>query len=177
MPTQGLDERFAAFIRSKRLRKTEERFAILRKVVDLKSHFDADSLHQAMESEGYHVSRSTVYNTLELLCQCGILRRHVFDTHQAQYELAERNHMHLVCTVCGAVRDVEDDVVESRMAAIRFPSFSTSHFALTVYGTCSKCQRRMRRQAKTSSRAKTDPGLKSERNTGLQNVNPKNSKS
>ncbi len=143
-----LEEIFASYIQRHNLRKTDERFAILEKAKTLETHFDADTLHQAMESNGYHVSRSTVYNTLELLCKCGILRVLTFDPHQARYELANHNHLHLVCTDCGSVKDVEDNSLSDNISASKFPSFSSNSYSLTVYGLCSRCLRKKRKTSK-----------------------------
>ena len=57
------------------MRQTPERFAILDKTLEQKVHFDIDELYKNIEAD-YHVSRSTVYNTVELLCECNILRKH-----------------------------------------------------------------------------------------------------
>ena len=55
-----------------------------------------------LEADAYHVSRATVYNTIDLLCECGILRKHQFSSHQAQYELA-------LCYIegCGVDQNIE----------------------------------------------------------------------
>ena len=90
-----LKETFAVYIKSKKMRQTPERFAILDKTLEQKVHFDIDELYKNIEAD-YHVSRSTVYNTVELLCECNILRKHYLNETQAVYELADDRHLHLI---------------------------------------------------------------------------------
>ena len=63
------------FLDSRKLRKTPERFAILEAVFSHNDHFGVDTLYAEMDARSYHVSRSTVYNTIELFCECGIVRK------------------------------------------------------------------------------------------------------
>lgn len=136
---ENATDRFTAFLNSKQLRKTPERFEILNSVMEYKGHFDADSLYQKMEEKGYHVSRATVYNTIELLCSAGIVRKLLFDTHQARYELAEKTHSHLVCTQCGEIREIDLDGIDSRLASMSFMNFSPAYVSTCIYGICESC--------------------------------------
>lgn len=135
---------FTEYLRGKKLRKTPERYAILDKVCDMNEHFHIDSLYAALEAGTYHVSRATVYNTMDLLVDCGIVRRHQFNNQPAQYEKVSGlgNHQHLICTQCGKVKDVKDPELMKMMNARRYPTFHTSYFTITVYGVCARCQRR-----------------------------------
>lgn len=145
---EELDIRFSEFIAKRGLRRTAERFAILERVCKIKAHFEVDDLYRQMEEDGFHVSRATVYNTVGLLCQCGILRRLLFDGLQARYELASGNHLHLVCTSCGSIREVDDPGAIASIERMRFPRFAATNFSATVYGKCLKCQRKQRNQKK-----------------------------
>lgn len=134
-----LRNQLTEFLRSRHLRKTPERYAILEKAIDLSAHFEVDKLYNALEEEGYHVSRATVYNTLELLCEAGILNRHIFATNQARYELARGSHLHLICRKCGKIREIDDPSLTARLLTEEYEDFSPEYSSSSVYGLCSDC--------------------------------------
>ena len=133
------------YLTQRKLRKTPERFAILDKVFDLSEHFSVEELHAAMLAEdGYHVSCATVYHTLELLVEAGLVRRRTFGRKSARYEHIEGmpNHHHLVCAKCGKVREIKDSAVDTLLASLKFGSFKPTYADLYIYGICSRCSRK-----------------------------------
>lgn len=137
--TEAAMESFCAFLKEKGMRKTPERFEILRVALSLKEHFDTDMLYNALEKEGYHVSRATVYSTLDLLTQSGIVRKLLFDTHQARFETAGPLHSHLVCTSCGKIREINSPEGAKDLSETVFPGFTTAYVSTCVYGICDEC--------------------------------------
>lgn len=150
--------KFTLYLESKNLRKTPERFAILEKIFSLNEHFDVETLHGILEKDSYHVSRATVYNTMGLLIDCGLVRRHNFDNQQPKYEkvgVTSPNHHHLVCTECGKVKEVKDLEFSAYMNARKYTAFTTSYFQLYVYGICNNCARKKKRVLKTKTNKTT----------------------
>ena len=137
--------KFNEYLDMHSLRRTTERYAILNRVLNTNGHFTVEELQQMIDSDGFRVSRSTIYNTVELLIDAKILRRHVFEGMQAQYERITMPHTHLVCTTCGKVKEVRDPNFAAFMNARRFNAFNTDHYSLYVYGTCSTCARKSKR--------------------------------
>ena len=146
--------RFNEYLDTHGLRRTAERYAILQRIMDFNGHFTVEELQQMLDSDGFRVSRSTVYNTVELLIDAKMLRRHVFEGMQAQYESITLPHTHLICTNCGKVKEVRDPNFAAFMNARRFNAFNADHYSLDVYGTCSTCARKLKRARQSSPRGK-----------------------
>lgn len=149
--------KFTLYLTSKHLRKTPERFAILDKIFSLNDHFDIESLHSMLEDDSYHVSRATVYNTMELLTDCGLVRRHSFSNQQAKYEkvgTSSANHQHLICSECGKIKEVKDPEFAAYMNARKYTAFTTTYFQLYVFGICNNCARKKKRIEKEKKQQK-----------------------
>lgn len=136
---ESLENSFIQFLSKGKFRKTPERFEILHKALEMESHFEVDALHAAIEKDGYHVSRATVYNTVELLEKAGILRKNEFGKNSASYEVKRDNHIHLVCKRCGKIREIANAHIASHIMQLNPENFNTDSFAVTLYGVCGDC--------------------------------------
>ena len=132
---------FTNYLNQKKHRKTPERFAILKQIFDNEGHFDAESLYNQMQND-YRISLATVYNTMELLLDCGLIVKHPFAGQTSQFEKTFGNsiHHHLVCTKCGSVKEFSDKKIRTVIQSKTFSGFESSHYSLYLYGLCKKCQ-------------------------------------
>lgn len=153
---ENVRQSLTRYLEAKKLRKTPERYAILDKIYTTSEHFDADSLYEMMSESDFPVSRATVYNTIELLVEAGLIRKHLFGNSTTQYERAYNmaNHHHLICTRCGKIQEVKDQKLLEVLTQKKFSRFTTSYYALYVYGVCATCTRAERRKQREKNNEK-----------------------
>ena len=133
-------KRFERFLDEKGLRKTPERFSVIDELFTLDDHIDADGLFLIMRNKDYSISRATIYNTLDLLVDCGLAVKHHFKDKNALYEqaLIFQHHDHLICNDCNSIKEFSDPRIDEIREEIgkQLGSKITTH-SLVFYGDCS----------------------------------------
>lgn len=133
------------FLRRENNRVTPERFEILSAVLEFDEHFDAETLYIKLRSHGSKVSRATVYKTLSLLHDCGLVARYMFSPGEyAQYEktIDREPHDHMVCTRCGSILEFPNaSVLYLQRQLCRLHGFEPTHHSFQIFGTCEACRR------------------------------------
>ncbi len=127
---------FTAHLVKKKQRKTPERYAILDEIYSKKEHFEVETLYVQMIKRNYQVSRATVYNTLDLLLECNLVKKHQFGQNIATYEQSYgyRQHDHLICLSCNKVLEFCDPRIQQINTTMGdFLGFQVSHHSLHLY--------------------------------------------
>jgi Fur family ferric uptake transcriptional regulator len=141
MATQELQDKvhsiFSSYLEQHTHRKTPERFAILNEIYNYEGHFDIESLYVKMTAQNYRVSRATLYNTVDLLIACNLVRKHQFGKNIAQFEKSHgsKQHDHLIFTDTGEVVEFCDPRIQTIKATIEeLFGVSIDHHSLVFYG-------------------------------------------
>ncbi|MBI4494212.1 MAG: transcriptional repressor [Chloroflexi bacterium] len=136
-------------------RMTPQRQLILNALGSFPGHVSAEAIHQQVSSEFPQVNISTVYRTLELLEDLGLVTHTHFDDGVTQYHLAEAGpHQHLVCRGCGSQQELGVELLEPLGQLLRQRygfAADLTHFA--IVGLCRTCVARTVYHGDTESRS------------------------
>jgi Fur family transcriptional regulator, ferric uptake regulator len=127
-------------LRAKGYRVTPQRQLVLEAVAALQ-HGTPEEICAQVQQTAKGVNISTVYRTLELLEELGLVKHaHLGHGPPTYHSAAQAEHVHLVCQDCGSVDDVPPSVADGLLATLKAEyGFQTDVHHLTVYGLCRKC--------------------------------------
>ena len=138
-------EVFRARLAERGLRSTTQRRDVLAEALATSGHFDAEDLHEALRAAGKDVSLATVYRTLGLLRECGLIRQAPRWEDRERYEAVRgrQHHDHMLCVECGRVIEFRDDALEELQDLIcRRHGFTPIDHRMGIRGLCRSCRAR-----------------------------------
>jgi len=133
---------FKNYIESKGLIFTLERQSVAEEVFSNHNHLDADEVLSNIKNKGSKASRATVYRTLDLLVESGLVEKIDLGEGRSAYEhtAGHSHHDHIVCLRCGKIQEFEEPLIEQLQKwACEKASFKPVGHSLNIYGYCKDC--------------------------------------
>jgi Fe2+ or Zn2+ uptake regulation protein len=135
-----IDERLIGKLRERGLRVTSQRVVIHRALCAQTQHMTAEQVLESVSDVLPGTSLPTVYATLELLEELGLVRRLGTGTGAVLFDSRVEPHAHTVCRRCGATADLDGAPSSGRaLARARQAGFTPDHAELVIRGLCERC--------------------------------------
>src|ERR1043165_2226505 len=145
MAKAAAKKKFLAFLESKQLRVTSQRQIIIDTVFNTEEHFTAEQLLGWARERDRSVSRATVYRTLPLLTESGLVREMDFGKDYKFYDpnyAAHPNHNHIICQDCEKIVEFESDKIAKLEDEITHQlGFSVTTQRLQITATCEELKK------------------------------------
>jgi len=149
-PLASLRDRLTRYMEEKTMRKTPERYEILRVAGLANGIFTIDGLMQLMKEQGeFQVSRATLFNTMELFCDAGLVIKHSLAT-AAHYEMRTDSSpkAYVICHQCNTITKVSTGTARLALQNLHVRYFNIEDKILYMHGLCRKCQAKNRQEAR-----------------------------
>ena len=141
--SQKSDAQVIQALRSKGYKATPQRIAICRFALSSKEHPSAQKVYSEVKKVHPTLSLSTVYKTLQVLKELGMLQELSSSLSQTRFDPNVKLHINLVCLQCGTIADVNDPVGKELIRTVTSSAeFTVTKHHLDVYGLCRKCKRK-----------------------------------
>ncbi len=135
---------FEAYLEKKGLKYTRERRRIYDKVNSLSSHFGVDKLYEVLKKEDRNIARGTVYRTIPLLLESGVIQKSVGSGKGEFFERSSSkgHHDHIICVGCGKVIEYHNEAIEELQAEVcKKYNVNLLFHDHKLYVRCEKCRK------------------------------------
>ena len=132
-------------LRARKLKATRTRQLIFAEIVATKDiHPNASEIFRRVKTKGHQISLATIYRTLRLLVESGLVSQVDLGEDHSHYEREGRKtgHGHLICLSCGTVKEFSDVGIQKTIGKIgKGKGFQLDKFSIQVFGYCHKCKK------------------------------------
>jgi len=136
---------FQNFLSNKGLKFTKERIAVLKEIFSFHGHFEPEHLYLRIRASGSKASRASVYRTLNLLVESGLVGR-VTRTEKGniyEHTFGHEHHDHMICDGCGEIIEFYSEKIENLQDEIcRKNDFLGESHTLVIKGYCEGCRKK-----------------------------------
>jgi Fur family ferric uptake transcriptional regulator len=135
------------YLQQRGLKSTRQRWLIVDAFFEMDGHHSVEEVWAKVRVADPRVSVATVYRTMKLLTESGLVQGRNFGDGQTRYEPAvgRQHHDHLICTRCGTIIEFENDRIEVLQEAVaRRHGFVVQSHKMELYGLCKSCQKATR---------------------------------
>ena len=142
MRNKQLLNQFRDILRQKGLKITPQRVAVLEEITHGHGHRECEDIYLALKRNGKHISRATVYRTMDILINNDFARKMELGDGRVRYEskVDSPHHDHLICTSCGKIVEfVDQDIEELQDNIAKRNNFILSRHTHQLFGLCKKC--------------------------------------
>ncbi|MCW4006036.1 MAG: transcriptional repressor [Candidatus Bathyarchaeota archaeon] len=138
-------------LRNKGYKATPQRIAICQTALNSTQHPNAQKVYHEVKKLHPTLSLATVYKTLQILTEIGLIQELNFPQEQARFDPHLKPHINLVCLQCGNIQDIDDPTIKELVTkTAKKANFTPTQQRIDIYGTCKKCQHKTK-QPKQSS--------------------------
>ncbi|MBN2037069.1 MAG: transcriptional repressor [Chitinispirillaceae bacterium] len=120
---------------------TRQRRVIIGEILRSGAHFDIESLADGIRAANPSIGHATVYRTVKLLAEQGLIKKRMLGETHSHYEIVRHDHGHFVCTSCGRIIELGcptlDDFLE---AASKKHKFTVHRHSVELFGMCGQCR-------------------------------------
>ena len=142
MSSLALLNQFKNILRQAGFKYTPQRVAVLEEIVKDQGHRECEDIYLALKQKGRHVSRATVYRTMDILVVNDFARKMEIGDGRSRYEskVDSPHHDHLICTSCGNIVEFLDQDIEDLQEKIaKLYHFKLQRHIHQLFGICKKC--------------------------------------
>jgi Fur family transcriptional regulator, peroxide stress response regulator len=139
---EGREDRdFIAELRVRGLQVTYQRLAVYQALCFTKEHPSAETVYQLVRKRFPMISLGTVYKTLERFHDVGIIQKVCPLTEVARYDATTSPHVHMICLKCQSIQDVDEPLMELKLAQPERSGFKVTSQQVLLQGYCAHCRK------------------------------------
>lgn len=128
---------YISLLKENDLKATIQRTSIL-KTIDHAGHINIDDIYDNVKEQYPTLSLATIYKNIIVMQENNVIIEVPLNGEKSKYELKKEEHMHLICEVCGKIKDTQ--ITPATKEALVIENFQLKASQINLFGLCQKCQ-------------------------------------